>query len=237
MKISQTEIQAASRFLQNADEYTVRLALHAAYSIRRIRKTAKRERQRKALVDNDEIGEFKPCVVQYEEARITEIVLEDCFTVWVPHEGLELGYNNEGNLIAVKVYGLVAQRKEKDKHVVESVQRRADMSGPELKLAIEKAMHVAFSTPPPFLDSSTGLADPALSATSKAPEWDGTFKAGEYQMRNGEKAIIDHIDGIHLCGKLSPDGLDCCFKWELSSGENNRVYAFDLIRPWPKGEQ
>lgn len=129
------------------------------------------------------------------------------------------------------------QRKEKGKQVVESVQRRADMSGPELKLAIEKAMHVAFSTPPPFLDSSTGLADPALSATSKAPEWDGTFKAGEYQMRNGEKAIIDHIDGIHLCGKLSPDGLDCCFKWELSSGENNRVSAFDLIRPWPKGEQ
>ena len=115
MKISQTEIQAASRFLQNADEYTVRLALHAAYSIRRIRKTAKRDGQRKALVDNDEIGEFKPCVVQYEEARITEIVLEDCFTVWVPHEGLELGYNNEGNLIAVKVYGLVAQRKEKNK--------------------------------------------------------------------------------------------------------------------------
>lgn len=59
MKISQTEIQAASRFLQNADEYTVRLALHAAYSIRRIRKTAKRERQRKEK-DKQVVESVKP---------------------------------------------------------------------------------------------------------------------------------------------------------------------------------
>jgi len=103
------------------------------------------------------------------------------------------------------------QRKEKDKQVVESVKPH------------ERTWDEAMREPYHY--------------RSKAPEWDGTFKAGEYQMRNGEKAIIDHIDGIHLCGKLNPDGLDCCFKWELSSGENNRVYAFDLIRPWPKGEQ
>jgi hypothetical protein len=53
--------------------------------------------------------DFKPCVIEYGEAGITEVVLKDCLTVWRAWgtEGIELGYDEEGALIAIRVPGLI----------------------------------------------------------------------------------------------------------------------------------
>lgn len=182
-------------------------------------------------ISDTEINAANYQLTRYEEGR---------GNIQAVKEALEAAYTVRKQRRARKHAKRERQRKEKDKQVVESV-KPADfvnpydvLFSPNIGVAydpLKEIMHIAASC------GKYGVYGIAEPTPSKAPEWDGTFKAGEYQMRNGEKAIIDHIDGIHLCGKLSPDGLDCCFKWELSSGENNRVYAFDLIRPWPKGEQ
>lgn len=159
MKISQTEIQAASRFLQNADEYTVRLALHAAYSIRRIRKTAKRERQ----------------------------------------------------------------RKEKDKQVVESVKPAKPFTFWEYSAGDWTKIHVAYDTGEPVV------------TPSKAPEWDGTFGVGEWEMRNGGKAVVESEDNHDIY----PLNVKSFSPWEKSRTKKGQVWETkispeDLIRPWPK---
>jgi hypothetical protein len=55
--------------------------------------------------------EFKPCAIEYKEGHHTEIVLADCLTIWHPWdcEGIDLGYNEQGALVAIRVPGLVAK--------------------------------------------------------------------------------------------------------------------------------
>ena len=57
-------------------------------------------------------GEFKPCVVENNEADNTEIVLRDVATVWYfGGRDHELGYDMEtGELVAVRVAGIVGNR-------------------------------------------------------------------------------------------------------------------------------
>jgi hypothetical protein len=56
---------------------------------------------------------FEPCAIEYRDANFTELVLRDCTTVYVPlgDKGVELGYDEHGTLIVVRVPGLVATRK------------------------------------------------------------------------------------------------------------------------------
>jgi hypothetical protein len=57
--------------------------------------------------EDSDRAEFKPCVIEYEEAGFTEMVLEDAFTVYrnEPSSGVELGYNGDGRLVAIRLPG------------------------------------------------------------------------------------------------------------------------------------
>lgn len=53
---------------------------------------------------------FRPGVFYHEEDKITEIILKDCFTVWCPlarNTGhfVDLGYDQEGDLVGVRIWG------------------------------------------------------------------------------------------------------------------------------------
>ncbi len=56
--------------------------------------------------------EFKPCVIENEDLRITEMVLEDCLTIWQPWGPdigfVDLGYKTSGELVGIKVWDTVA---------------------------------------------------------------------------------------------------------------------------------
>lgn len=57
---------------------------------------------------------FKPGVFYHREDRITEILLRDCFTVWCPLAGttahfVDLGYDAEGDLVGIRVWGDVRE--------------------------------------------------------------------------------------------------------------------------------
>lgn len=65
-------------------------------------------------VDGIEIKEFKPLAFENEAMRFTEMLLEDTTTVWTmwkvtKHMGhtVELGYNNQGKLIGIRIWDLV----------------------------------------------------------------------------------------------------------------------------------
>lgn len=58
---------------------------------------------------------FKPGVFYHEEDKITEIILKDCFTVWCPlarNAGhfVDLGYDQEDNLVGIRIWGDVRER-------------------------------------------------------------------------------------------------------------------------------
>lgn len=62
--------------------------------------------------DLDLLEVFSPCVLEDSAARHTEIVLADTPIVWVPTDReCELGYDFKGDLVSVRVHGLVAKRK------------------------------------------------------------------------------------------------------------------------------
>lgn len=165
MKISDAEINAANYQLTRYEEgrgniQAVKEALEAAYTVRKQRKAAKRERQ----------------------------------------------------------------RKEKDKQVVESVKApckageiiKIDFSDEDLRAAI-----------------INGLIEPT---PSKAPEWDGAFGVGEWEMRNGCKQTIRNIDN-HPKWPLNGMAGRCYDVNGRYYGMTEQDSEFDLIRPWPKGEQ
>lgn len=56
------------------------------------------------------LPKFKPCIFYDERMQITELILRDCMTVWCPllqNTGhlVDLGYDQEGELVAIKVWG------------------------------------------------------------------------------------------------------------------------------------
>lgn len=61
-----------------------------------------------------QLGEFKPCVMQYDEIGRTEIILEDTLIVWrpwgPPGHCVDLGYAEDGRLVAMAVWDRVATR-------------------------------------------------------------------------------------------------------------------------------
>jgi len=172
MKISQEEIDAAwTKFntrLSGDFKEDMRASLEAAYTVRKQRKAAKRERQ----------------------------------------------------------------RKEKDKQVAESVKAAAwlkpddfvnyvDVIRPQLKEAIAKV---------------TGIQDILRGDTpSKAPEWDGTFGVGEWEMRNGKKTTIVFVDAVGKYPLKAKNGSDYATNGTL--WDNDSMTDLDLIRPWQKSKK
>ena len=61
-----------------------------------------------ALLDEILGKPFVPCVVEIPFMNTTEIVLKDCFMVWHQHynRGIELAYDEGGELVAIRVCGL-----------------------------------------------------------------------------------------------------------------------------------
>lgn len=58
--------------------------------------------------------EFKPCVTEYDDGGYTELTLRDCVTIWkaAPSGTLvDLGYDEDGNLVSVRIDGRVANQK------------------------------------------------------------------------------------------------------------------------------
>lgn len=51
------------------------------------------------------IVEFQPCATYYPDANHTELTLKDAPTVWVEGVAFDLGYDFDGNLIAMRVPG------------------------------------------------------------------------------------------------------------------------------------
>ncbi len=211
MKIHKDEIDAYCRSYEscnNSEEYCVQRALEAAYTVRRARKQAKRE------------DKFKPCAIQYDGKDATEIMLSDEPAVWYDAKShVEIAYNFDGLMIGVRLWNVAAkrerQRKEKDKQVVESVKP-----------------HLA----PYYGDGSNAGPEfvPSPKATaSKAPEWDGTFGCGLWKMANGEKAQVLAVRENELIGNIG----DKMQSWRRHGGVGMIPGSFDLIRPWPKGEQ
>ena len=63
--------------------------------------------------DGETIGQFKPCVIQHDKLRCTEIVLVDDMIVWrpwgPPGHCVDLGYDNSGTLVGIRVWDRVAK--------------------------------------------------------------------------------------------------------------------------------
>ena len=132
------------------------------------------------------------------------------------------------------------QRKEKDKQVVESV-KPADARMSDLSKAFYEASKELALKPSNIERAKNFLRSSQLNAVmatpSKDPEWDGTFSTGEWQMRNGEKALVKStIEDVPYClsGFIGNERV----LWSTSGRICRAIEsAEDLIRPWPKGEQ
>lgn len=79
-------------------------------------------------IDEFEIEEFKPCVIETPEIGLTEMILEDCFVVWKPFgpkgHFLDLGYDLDGNLVGIKVWANVAKIAPHHQQKSQSVERQ-----------------------------------------------------------------------------------------------------------------
>lgn len=57
---------------------------------------------------------FKPCVIEHKDLGLTEMLLADCQVVWSPfgtaEHFLDLGYDQDGNLVGVQVWANVGTR-------------------------------------------------------------------------------------------------------------------------------
>lgn len=54
--------------------------------------------------------DFVPCAIYFEDQRCTELLIRDTTTVWVAGVAFDLGYDVDGNLIAVRMPGDVTRR-------------------------------------------------------------------------------------------------------------------------------
>ena len=61
---------------------------------------------------------FKPCVVEWPNMQVTDVVLKDCLTVYRPLKipgvaghCVDMGYDERGELVAVKIWSLVGKRR------------------------------------------------------------------------------------------------------------------------------
>lgn len=67
------------------------------------------------LLSEKSFREFKPCVVYYEGIKATEMLLENCDTVWCPWgptgHAVDLGYSDDGRLVGIRIWDDVQSRK------------------------------------------------------------------------------------------------------------------------------
>jgi len=220
MKISQEEIDAAllgyyteDNNYNSAFKADMRRALEAAYTVREQRKAAKRERQRK----------------EREDALDKKI-----------REGAVFGRGSVETWAQARVEVFppdTPEAKEKDKQVVESVKPTSLFAG-MFGQGDEKAFNAAAWG---NLEALAGISSAVQSqkerTPSKAPEWDGTFTAGDYEAANGKRVTIktgQMIDfyGAHLRG--FSDELQDGYHWFTDGKSDMALRGWDLIRPWPK---
>jgi hypothetical protein len=67
------------------------------------------------MADDDKLlgRKFVPCVIHFDDGNYTELALVDGFVVWtVPKEQplVDLGYDENGDLVAVRISGKHAKR-------------------------------------------------------------------------------------------------------------------------------
>ena len=70
---------------------------------------------------------FKPCVFYDEQSRVTEVILKDCFTVWCPLAAntghfVDLGYDGDGQLIGVRIWGDVREQDSATRLLLEGIE-------------------------------------------------------------------------------------------------------------------
>jgi len=118
------------------------------------------------------------------------------------------------------------QRKEKDKQVVESVKPAQIVKGCGVGNPFDNSLIRNQFTPNSLMSA---LLEAVAATPSKAPEWDGTFGVGEWEMRNGEKATIRSVSLTELNGTVNGHANT----WPRH-GRYLYQSQMDLIRPWPK---
>jgi hypothetical protein len=76
-----------------------------------------RETMAVSLPNGFALAEFKPCVFYVDGLKVTEILLEDTCTVWVPWgraewgHAVDCGYSTDGRLIGMRIWDDVRTRK------------------------------------------------------------------------------------------------------------------------------
>lgn len=67
-------------------------------------------------MDDELTKPFVPCAIQFDDGDYTEVVLEDAPIVWTVPDGqplVDLGYDEHGALVAVRISGKHAKRVQK----------------------------------------------------------------------------------------------------------------------------
>ena len=213
MKIHKDEIDAYCRSYEscnNSEEYCVQRALEAAYTVRRARKQAKRERQRKEK-DNT-IQKLAADMMTWCGKTLPEMTTDELVSARDELAGFESMSLRENGFYH-RMNAEITARKEKDKQVQDSA--KGEIVKPS-ESAIE-AMYRAHG----------------YSVPSKAPEWDGKFGVGEWQTWDGDLATVTSVQPDYLMGNLC--GLS--WTWNLDGTLKSPNDGNRLCRPWPKGEQ
>src|ERR1700677_4620114 len=77
---------------------------------------------------------FRPGVFYNDQERLTEIVLKDCFTVWCPLAAntghfVDLGYDSEGQLVGIRIWGDVREQDSPTRFLLEGVEQWKKYAG------------------------------------------------------------------------------------------------------------
>lgn len=247
MKISQEEIDAACKAWVNGGDQgdlcqLMEKAIRATLKVRRARKQFKRERQRK-----EKDGKKQYVIQTWRGKRIPDLSMEELETA-KEYYSLETLANVKDVATYRQILCEIIERKEKDTHVSECVKGTVAFAE---KFGKEDDKQVVESVKLPQIVKGCGVGNPfdnhlirnqftpnglmsaqletVAATSSKAPEWDGTFGVGEWEMRNGGKAYVRAVRLGSLDGDIN--GTMVSWPW---NGKYLGTSPFDLIRPWPK---
>jgi len=239
MSISQEEIEAAyeawfdSSGLERGEVWgmkAIRAALIAAYTVRKARKQAKRERQRKEK-DKQVASEHEKYVLGLKSslAKIG-LTMDDA-----PDGSNALSWAERK--IAEKVFRDIIPNLEKDAQVQDSAKDDGmltwtDLCKPMKVCAICGYKRCPHCENPEF--ECTGSNEPGqvgVRSRAKAPEWDGEFYPGDWEMRDGSSAKVETIGDVSKFRFGFAHGNSQA--WQ-PNGRHCNERSLDLIRPWSK---
>lgn len=130
--------------------------------------------------------EFTPCAIELDEARITEMVLKDCFMIWEPwgNDGVEFGYDAEGSLQAIRIPDLVAG------HKVLSERGQSPKGGDGEAGSVHAHPVPEGNSPDPAANKSASLTPQNLEAKAREIVENGPVIFGRESMAHYEAAIL-----------------------------------------------